>query len=102
MKSRGVHTGKKLAVRNRHQCMHQCRGAAGGASYIFFRKMHLVNHPFRLDSQRFLSYSIHMRALTLAEHQQIQQHFGIRSIFMPPQPPPEISYHDCARGDIAP
>lgn len=65
MKSRGVQC-KKLAVRNRHQCMHQCRGAAGGASYIFFRKMHLVNHPFRLDSQRFLSYSIHMRALTLA------------------------------------
>ena len=25
---------------------------------FFFRKMCLVNHPFRLDSQRFLSYSI--------------------------------------------
>ena len=34
---------------------------------FFFRKMCLVNHPFRLDSQRFPSYSIHhTRVLTLA------------------------------------
>ena len=51
-----------MTVRNQHQC----RGAAGGVSFIFLSKMCSVNHPFRLDSQRFLSYSIHMRVLTLA------------------------------------
>ena len=30
-----------------------------------------------------------------------KKHFGIGSIFIPSQPPPEISHQDCAGGDIA-
>ena len=93
----------KLAVRNRHQC----RGAAGGASCIFLldatKENHLVNHSFRLDSQRLLSYQIHMRVLTLAvtPTAHTQQRFKTRSIQY------RLSHRrksiiDCAEGDIAP
>ena len=43
-----------MVIRNKYQC----RGAAGGVSFIFLSQMCLMNHPFRLGSQQFLSYSI--------------------------------------------
>ena len=67
--------------------------------------MRLVNHPFRLDSPRLLSYLTSMRVLTLAVTPAISttyniQHFGTRYIFIPPQPPPETSVTTLPGGDI--
>ena len=75
---------------------HACPlAAAGGVSFIFLSKICSVNHPFGLDSQRFLSYSIYMRVLTLkVTTARSKNHFGMRSIFISPQPPPEIRHQD--------
>ena len=41
-------------------------------------------------------------AAPLVDGEEFQQHFGTRSIFIPPQPPPEISVTTVPGGDIAP
>merc|ERR1711998_27390 len=72
----------------------QCEtGTSAGELRAEPRAMRLVNHPFRLDSQRLLSYLTSMRVLTLV---------GTPAIFIPPQPPPEISVTTVPGGDIAP
>ena len=60
--------------------------------------MRLVNHPFRLDSQRLLSYLTSMRVLTLAVTPAISTTFWNTIYFYTASATAGNLSYDCARG----
>ena len=60
--------------------------------------MRLVNHPFRLDSQRLLSYLTSMRVLTLAVTPAISTTFWNTIYFYAASATAGNLSYDCARG----
>ena len=62
------------------------------------RAMRLVNHPFRLDSQRLLSYLTSMRVLTLAVTPAISTTFWNTIYFYTASATAGNHSYDCARG----
>ena len=60
--------------------------------------MRLVNHPFRLDSQRLLSYLTSMRVLTLAVTPAISTTFWSTIYFYTASATAGNLSYDCARG----
>ena len=60
--------------------------------------MRLVNHPFRLDSQRLLSYLTSMRVLTLAVTPAISTTFWNTIYFYTASAAAGNLSYDCARG----
>ena len=62
------------------------------------RAMRLVNHPFRLDSQRLLSYLTSMRVLTLAVTPAISTTFWNTIYFYTASATAGNLSYDCARG----
>ena len=62
------------------------------------RAMRLVNHPFRLDSQRLLSYLTSMRVLTLAVTPAISTTFWNTIYFYAASATAGNLSYDCARG----
>ena len=78
-------------------------GSCGRSPCLFFiLKVCLVDHPFRLDFQRFPSYSIHMRVPTLAvTPAHSWEHLGIRSIYTASATAGNQSARLQAGGDIA-
>ena len=77
----------------------QCEtGTSAGELRAEPRAMRLVNHPFRLDSQRLLSYLTSMRVLTLAVTPAISTTFWNTIYFYTASATAGNLSYDCARG----
>ena len=77
----------------------QCEtGTSAGELRAEPRAMRLVNHPFRLDSQRLLSYLTSMRVLTLAVTPAISTTFWNTIYFYAASATAGNLSYDCARG----
>ena len=73
-------------------------GSCGRSLAQCARAMRLVNHPFRLDSQRLLSYLTSMRVLTLAVTPAISTTFWNTIYFYTASAAAGNLSYDCARG----
>ena len=73
-------------------------GTSAGELRAEPRAMRLVNHPFRLDSQRLLSYLTSMRVLTLAVTPAISTTFWNTIYFYAASATAGNLSYDCARG----
>ena len=73
-------------------------GSCGRSLAQCARAMRLVNHPFRLDSQRLLSYLTSMRVLTLAVTPAISTTFWNTIYFYTASATAGNHSYDCARG----
>ena len=73
-------------------------GSCGRSLAQCARAMRLVNHPFRLDSQRLLSYLTSMRVLTLAVTPAISTTFWNTIYFYTASATAGNLSYDCARG----
>ena len=77
----------------------QCEtGTSAGELRAEPRAIRLVNHPFRLDSQRLLSYLTSMRVLTLAVTPAISTTFWNTIYFYAASATAGNLSYDCARG----
>ena len=77
----------------------QCEtGTSAGELRAEPRAIRLVNHPFRLDSQRLLSYLTSMRVLTLAVTPAISTTFWSTIYFYAASATAGNLSYDCARG----
>ena len=77
----------------------QCEtGTSAGELRAEPRAMRLVNHPFRLDSQRLLSYLTSMRVLTLAVTPANSTTFWNTIYFYTASATAGNLSYDCARG----
>jgi hypothetical protein len=77
----------------------QCEtGTSAGELRAEPRAMHLVNHPFRLDYQRLLSYLTSRRVLTLAVTPAISTTFWSTIYFYTASAAAGNLGYDCARG----
>ena len=73
-------------------------GSCGRSLAQCARTMRLVNHPFRLDSQRLLSYLTSMRVLTLAVTPANSTTFWNTIYFYTASAAAGNLSYDCARG----